>query len=92
MAVKQSDATRVARRARVSREVLDAVLDAIEYQLKHYGGRVYLPGFGVFEVMTSKSRRIRSPQGEPLVLPALRHVKFRPARALTGFVRGSRPS
>lgn len=76
------------KRARV---YFNAVLDEIAGEL-HRTGHVFLPGFGTFEVRTRKARSIRTPQGQPLLLPETKEIRFFPARAMVERVTGRRPS
>lgn len=74
-----------------ARAHLDAVLDEIAGELQRTG-RVFLPGFGTFEVRTRKARAIRTPQGQPLLLPETKEIHFAPSRAVVERVTGRRPS
>ena len=102
MTTKKGQAQQIAEHAAVSvkaartfadsaRAHLDAVLDEIAGEL-HRTGHVFLPGFGTFEVRTRKARSIRTPQGQPLLLPETKEIRFFPARAMVERVTGRRPS
>jgi len=52
------------------------------------GGRLALPGLGIFSVSERPERTGRNPQtGEPLTIAASKAVKFKPGKALKEAVR-----
>jgi len=61
---------------------LDAFIKAISDILAR-GGRVALPGFGVYDVGKRKKRTGRNPRtGEPMVIPAAKVPRFRAGKKL----------
>jgi len=68
-------------------KVLNALIQTIITTLQA-GGRVSIPGFGVFSVSERPERTGRNPQtGEPLTIAAGKAVKFKPGKALKEAVR-----
>lgn len=66
----------------LAKRLLLEFLENIKEDLTRFGGgRVAIPGFGVFTVRTRKSRRVINPATkESMVLSATRTVGFRPAK------------
>lgn len=69
---------------KAARELLLTFLENVQEDLTRYGGgRVSIPGFGVFTLRTRKERRVLNPRTkESMVLPATKTVGFRPAKEL----------
>ncbi|MGN7612909.1 HU family DNA-binding protein [Magnetococcales bacterium HHB-1] len=62
--------------------IVDVFLSNIGSTLAQ-GEKVELYGFGSFQVVQREARNGRNPRtGEPMVIPASRNVRFRPAKAL----------
>lgn len=83
--------TAVAKEAKITKaqatKALDSVTDTITDELKR-GGRISLPGFGIFSVGNRKARIGRTPRtGQEIRIPATKTVKFKPGKALKDTVR-----
>lgn len=66
----------------VSREAVNAVISAITNSLAREE-KVTLVGFGTFQVMTRKARRVVNPQTrETIQIPAKKVPKFMPGKSL----------
>jgi len=67
-----------------ARKALNALLATMMEKMKD-GEKVTISGFGSFKVMAKAAQKGRNPQtGQPIVIPARRVVKFKPAKKLTG--------
>ena len=63
-------------------EVVDTIFGSVEEALIE-GGRVELRGFGTFSTRTAAAYSTRHPvTGDPIAVPPLRVVVFKPGRAL----------
>lgn len=61
---------------------LNALIGVVSASLVK-GDKVQIAGFGTFEVSERSAREGRNPStGEPMVIPASRSVKFKPAKSL----------
>lgn len=71
----------------VSREAVNAVISAITNSLAREE-KVTFVGFGTFQVMTRKARRVVNPQTrETIQIPAKKVPKFMPGKSLRGKLR-----
>ena len=67
--------------------VVDALMEAISNTVEK-GEKVTLVGFGTFQTIQKKSRRVRNPQtGEEIQIPAKKVPKFVPGKNLREKVR-----
>ena len=77
-------------RARAAR-VVEALLRSIGAALRD-GEEVRLAGFGTFSVSHRPAKIGRNPRtGEPLAIPAVRTVRFRPGKMLRKALAGAPP-
>lgn len=70
-----------------SREVTNALIDAISLELKRTG-RFSLPTFGTFRVLRMKARKAMNPRtGEKIKVKASRRVSFKASPSLRGALK-----
>lgn len=68
-------------------EAVDTVIGSIVESLKQ-GQEVSIAGLGIFTVRRRNARTARNPRtGEPIQVPAMNVVKFKPAKALKEAVK-----
>lgn len=66
-----------------ARKALNTLLATMMETMKD-GEKVTISGFGSFRVVAKAAQKGRNPQtGQPIVIPARRVVKFKPAKKLT---------
>ncbi|MDR2496577.1 MAG: HU family DNA-binding protein [Tannerellaceae bacterium] len=81
----------VAEKAQVNKadtkRVVDAFIEVVSSEMKD-GGKIVIPGFGVFSVSEKSERKGVNPQTkQEIVIPAHKVVKFKPGSDLTKIVR-----
>ncbi|MFN3198399.1 MAG: HU family DNA-binding protein [Bradymonadia bacterium] len=70
---------------RITGEVIDATFKALTTGLVGEEGRVFIPGFGTFQVKSRAARTGRNPRtGEEIQIPASKTVGFKVAAGLKG--------
>lgn len=68
---------------RITGEVIDATFKALTSGLTGEAGRVFIPGFGTFQVKERAERTGRNPRtGEQITIPASKTVGFKVATGL----------
>jgi DNA-binding protein HU-beta len=66
-----------------ARKALNTLLSTMMETMKD-GEKVTISGFGSFRVVAKAAQKGRNPQtGQPIVIPARKVVRFKPARKLT---------
>ena len=81
-------ATATGESKRTAGDVLNALLDTIEGQVKK-GEKVSLPGFGTFERRARSARTARNPRtGEEIKVPATKVPAFKPGATFKSNVSG----
>ncbi len=62
-------------------KVVDGMLSEIAGMLME-GRDVRLSRFGIFRVVRTEARSVRTPTGETITVPARRHIRFYPSQTL----------